>query len=68
VIISIELFPGFTKGQQAPKCLRDIVLDNIVVDGPLSSKAEDSNLEMSPSKVEKLHGKLRKRKAKKDDG
>ncbi|KAJ7805140.1 hypothetical protein B0H13DRAFT_1930325 [Mycena leptocephala] len=47
---------GFTKGQQAPKCLRDIVLDNVVVDGPLSSKAEDSNLEMLLSKKVAISG------------
>jgi hypothetical protein len=68
VIVLIEFFLGFTKGQRAPKRLWDIVPDDVVVDGPLSSEAEDSDLEMSPSKVGKPRGKLRKRKAKKDDG
>jgi hypothetical protein len=68
VIVLIEVFPGFTKGQRAPKHLRDIVPDDVVVGGPLLSEAEDSDLEMSPSKLRKPRGKLRKKKAKKDDG
>ncbi|KAJ7746137.1 hypothetical protein DFH07DRAFT_963016 [Mycena maculata] len=58
---------GFTKSWRAPKRLRDIASDNVVVEAA-SSEAEDSDLEMSPSKQGKLHGKLKKRKVKKDDG
>ncbi|KAJ7704770.1 hypothetical protein B0H17DRAFT_1126421 [Mycena rosella] len=43
---------GYTRSPRAPKRLKDIAPDNVVVDCPSSSEAEDSNLEMSPSKPE----------------
>ncbi|KAJ7648445.1 hypothetical protein B0H17DRAFT_1215630 [Mycena rosella] len=50
---------GFLQSERAPKHLRDIAPDGVVVDRPLSSEAEDSDLEMSPSKQGKPRGKLK---------
>ncbi|KAJ7681339.1 hypothetical protein B0H17DRAFT_1205868 [Mycena rosella] len=57
------------KSPCALKGLKDIVPDNVVVDCPLSSEAEDNNLEMSPSKRAKLRlQQAGKKKGKKGDG
>lgn len=63
-----EVFAGFSRSQRAPKRLRDIAPNDVVVNGPLLSEAEDSEVEMSPSKPGKPRRKSGKRKAKKDDG
>ncbi|KAJ7430067.1 hypothetical protein B0H11DRAFT_998417 [Mycena galericulata] len=64
---------GFTKSQRAPKRLKDITPDDVVVE----SEAEDSDLDMSPSKQGKQAGKQKgkqkgkgkqKEKKKKSDG
>ncbi|KAJ7290759.1 hypothetical protein C8J57DRAFT_1612009 [Mycena rebaudengoi] len=57
---------GFKKSQRAPRCLRDIAPENVVVESS-ASEAEDSEGEASPLKAQrakKPHGK----KAKKSDG
>ncbi|KAJ7209327.1 hypothetical protein GGX14DRAFT_566513 [Mycena pura] len=59
---------GYSRSQRAPKRLKDIAPDDVVVEGALSSEAEESDVEMSPSKQGKLRRKSGKRKAKKDDG
>ncbi|KAJ7197589.1 hypothetical protein GGX14DRAFT_402517 [Mycena pura] len=64
-----QLLAGYSRSQRAPKRLRDIAPDDVVVEGALSSdEVEDSDVEMSPSKQGKPRRKSGKRKAKKDDG
>ncbi|KAJ7732899.1 hypothetical protein DFH07DRAFT_990489 [Mycena maculata] len=62
---------GFKRSQRAPKRLKDITPDDVVVES-LASEAEDSNLDMSPSKQGKQQrGKQKgkqKEKKKKLDG
>ncbi|KAJ7934318.1 hypothetical protein B0H13DRAFT_2305737 [Mycena leptocephala] len=60
---------GFSRSQRAPKCLKDIAPDDVIVESSSSSEAEDSDLEMSL----KQRGKRRQRekkmqKAKRSDG
>ncbi|KAJ7192982.1 hypothetical protein GGX14DRAFT_405891 [Mycena pura] len=63
-----RLLAGYSRSQRAPKRLKDIAPDDVVVEGALSSEAKESDVEMSPSKQGKLRRKSGKRKAKKDDG
>jgi hypothetical protein len=55
------------KSPRAPKRLKDIIPDDIAVDCPVSSEAEDSDLDMSPSEPGKL-GRVRGEKKKKKGG
>ncbi|KAJ7021325.1 hypothetical protein C8F04DRAFT_1273828 [Mycena alexandri] len=64
---------GFKQTQRAPKRLRDIAPDDVVVESSSSSDAEGSDLEMSPSKQGmgkqgKGKGKKKKTKKKQPDG
>ena len=65
----INISLGFIKSPCAPKRLKDVVPDNVVVEGALSaSEAEDSDLNMSPTKQPLgKHGRKKKR-GKKSDG
>ncbi|KAJ7840695.1 hypothetical protein B0H14DRAFT_3457899 [Mycena olivaceomarginata] len=45
---------GVVKSPRAPKRLKDIIPDDVAVDCPVSSGAEDSDLDMSPSEPGKL--------------
>ncbi|KAJ6590828.1 hypothetical protein B0H10DRAFT_1960949 [Mycena sp. CBHHK59/15] len=56
---------GFKHGQRSPKRLKDIAPDDVDVESAALSEAEDSDLEMSPSKQGKRKlGKERGKKAK----
>ncbi|KAJ7649218.1 hypothetical protein B0H17DRAFT_1215383 [Mycena rosella] len=60
---------GLVKSPRTSKRLKDIVPDDVVVDCPSLSEAEDSDLEMSPSKRAKLRPqRAGKKKGKKGDG
>ncbi|KAJ7140660.1 hypothetical protein C8R44DRAFT_866364 [Mycena epipterygia] len=60
---------GFTRSQRAPKRLKDIAPDEVIIEGSSSSEAEYSDVDLSPSKGRaKLGGKKKKQKAKKSDG
>ncbi|KAJ7719777.1 hypothetical protein B0H14DRAFT_3521143 [Mycena olivaceomarginata] len=56
------------KSPWAPKRLKDIIPDDIVVDYPASSETKDSDLDMLPSKLGKLGWARGERKKKKGDG
>lgn len=55
------------KSPRAPKRLKDIIPDDVAVDCPVSSGAEDSDLDMSPSEPGKL-GRARGERKKKKGG
>ncbi|KAJ7920223.1 hypothetical protein B0H13DRAFT_1987400 [Mycena leptocephala] len=57
---------GFTKSMHTPKRLKDIAPENVVVEAS-ASEAEDSDLEMSPSK-QTMCQREKQKKAKKSDG
>jgi hypothetical protein len=57
---------GFKKSQRAPKRLRDIAPENVVVESS-ASEAEDSDGEASPLKAQRAK-KPRGKKVKKSDG
>ncbi|KAJ7127718.1 hypothetical protein C8R44DRAFT_873525 [Mycena epipterygia] len=61
---------GFIKSPRPSKRLKDIAPDDVDVDSPSSSEAEDSDLEMSPSKPAKQGAKRggKKKKGKRADG
>ncbi|KAJ7837757.1 hypothetical protein B0H14DRAFT_3459895 [Mycena olivaceomarginata] len=56
---------GVVKSPRAPKRLKDIIPDDVAVDCPVSSGAEDSDLDMSPSEPGKLGRAQGERKKKK---
>ncbi|KAJ7771912.1 hypothetical protein B0H14DRAFT_3509043 [Mycena olivaceomarginata] len=58
---------GVVKSPRAPKRLKDIIPDDVAVDCPVSSGAEDSDLDMSPSEPGKL-GRARGERKKKKGG
>ncbi|KAJ7144583.1 hypothetical protein C8R44DRAFT_865490 [Mycena epipterygia] len=59
---------GFKHGHRSPKRLKDIAPDDVDVESSGSSDAVDSDVEMSPSKPEKLQDGKKPKKPKKRDG
>ena len=66
----INVLLGFIKSPRATKRLKDIVPEDVVLEGASSaSEAEDSDVNLSPTKRKQPLGKhLKKKKGKKSDG